>query len=200
MQVLVRNCVLCAFAVLLGGCGTFGRPREPVGTLKGTLQIEWVGADRFVYRPLESDPIRYSVAGRMVEPGPMYTDGGSIPRIFWSQKGLSPWTYGPAYIVHDWLFNEHRCGRDVGDKRWSFAEANDALYDSIAILEKNRTADGGEAPRLIKLAVDRFGKAAWQKGECNKIPPALITRPTFDANRRAAPPSGVIVGTITVRP
>src|SRR6266851_6434044 len=44
-----------------------------------------------------------------IVPGLMYTDGGSIPRVFWSVPGLSPWAFGPAYIVHDWLFVVHRC-------------------------------------------------------------------------------------------
>nr|WP_249779640.1 DUF1353 domain-containing protein [Bradyrhizobium sediminis] len=34
----------------------------------------------------------------------MYTDGGSIPRIAQIFNGLSPWGFGPAYIVHDWIF------------------------------------------------------------------------------------------------
>ena len=41
----------------------------------------------------------------------MYTDGGTIPRIFWSIPGLSPWGLGPAYVIHDYLFLVHRCHR-----------------------------------------------------------------------------------------
>jgi hypothetical protein len=46
-----------------------------------------------------------------IVPETMYTDGGSIPRIFWSIPGLSPWALGPAYVIHDWLFLVHRCHR-----------------------------------------------------------------------------------------
>jgi hypothetical protein len=177
----------------LSGCAA-APPTKPVGTLEGTLQIEWAGADRFIYRPLASDPVVYAVGGRRVVPGPMYTDGGSIPRIFWSQRGLSPWTYGPAYIVHDWLFNEHRCGRDGGT--WSFDQANAALYDSIAILEQDaKVGETGDAPRLIKLAVDRFGRAAWNGKDCNPAPPS---RAGSFAERRGGEPAGVVVGTIRI--
>jgi hypothetical protein len=40
----------------------------------------------------------------------MYTDGGSVPRAFWNIPGLSPWSCGPAYIIHDYIFAVHRCG------------------------------------------------------------------------------------------
>ena len=46
-----------------------------------------------------------------IVPETMYTDGGSIPQIFWSIPGLSPWGFGPAYIIHDWIFLVHRCQR-----------------------------------------------------------------------------------------
>jgi hypothetical protein len=42
----------------------------------------------------------------------MYTDGGSVPRVFWNIPGLSPWSFGPAYVVHDYIFAVHRCGWD----------------------------------------------------------------------------------------
>jgi hypothetical protein len=39
----------------------------------------------------------------------MYTDGGSIPRPLRAFDGFSPWGYGPAYIMHDWIFAAHHC-------------------------------------------------------------------------------------------
>jgi hypothetical protein len=45
----------------------------------------------------------------------MFTDGGSIPRFFWKHSGLSPWGFGPAYVIHDYIFAVHRCGWDDPD-------------------------------------------------------------------------------------
>jgi hypothetical protein len=39
----------------------------------------------------------------------MYTDGGSIPRALRAFDGFSPWGYGPAYIMHEWIFAAHHC-------------------------------------------------------------------------------------------
>jgi hypothetical protein len=100
-------------ATTLAGCIpwiTYGE-----GVLKGHVIIEWTTEDYFVYRP-DPDPLkrfsfRPSFLNTPIVPEVMYTDGGSIPRIFWSIPGLSPWGLGPAYIVHDWLFLVHRCHR-----------------------------------------------------------------------------------------
>src|SRR5262249_41845045 len=48
-----------------------------------------------------------------IVPEDMFTTGGSVPRVFCSIPGLSPWGLGPAYIIHDWLFFVHRCKRII---------------------------------------------------------------------------------------
>ena len=155
----------------------------PKGVLAGKTVLYWDEEDGFIYVPDQADPLRYSRAGMpSVQPGILRTDGGSIPRIFWSVKGLSPWAYGPAYVLHDFLFNEHRCGRlPAPPTGYSFEGANDVLYDAIAILVAQRKADGGALP-LIKAGVDNFGRQAWEKDPCIATPP----RPFSTARRRNA--------------
>jgi hypothetical protein len=102
------RCIL--LFLMLAGCvspfltAQLGRINRPVNTV-------WVGEDKFVYVP---GPPGLNFAfetsnGRIIEPGMMYTDGGSIPRFAQIFKGFSPWGFGPAYIVHDWIFYAQHC-------------------------------------------------------------------------------------------
>lgn len=101
-------------SLFASGCSSpfFGvresRINRPVNTV-------WVGANKFVYVP--GDNATYSFTfetseGHVLAPGLMYTDGGSIPRFAQGLKGFSPWDYGPAYIVHDWVFYARNCAVD----------------------------------------------------------------------------------------
>lgn len=175
----LRSLLLACVPLLsLMGCASLdgGLSDPPRGRLQGTLLLQWDSEDGFIYVPDPSDPLIYASAGKSnIRPGRMYTDGGSIPRVFWSAKGFSPWAYGPAYILHDWLFNEHRCKRlPDGTAGYTLAEANVVLYDAIGILVAQGKADSnGEARRLIKWAVDTFGQSAWD-GPCVAPPPARL--------------------------
>lgn len=98
------------FATTLAGCASWITYGD--GYLKGHVVVEWRREDKFVYRPDPNDLFSFKpsfMKTTAIVPGTMYTDGGSIPRIFWSIPGLSPWGFGPAYIIHDWLFVVHRC-------------------------------------------------------------------------------------------
>jgi hypothetical protein len=94
------------------GCAAWIREDEVgEGTLSGRVLVEWIGEDQFVYRAT-NNPLRFkpSFMNADIVPKDIFTDGGSIPRVFWVIPGLSPWGLGPAYIIHDWLFQIHRCG------------------------------------------------------------------------------------------
>ncbi len=105
-----RALALCIIlAVTLAGCVswiTFGE-----GQLRGHVVVIWNRQDRFIYVPDKNDLLRFkpSFMNYEIVPGPMYTDGGSVPRVLWGIPGLSPWALGPAYIIHDWIFAVHRC-------------------------------------------------------------------------------------------
>jgi hypothetical protein len=99
-------------ATPLAGCGTWINYEDISGNneLKGTVNVEWIGEDKFIYHP-RGEPLSFrpSFMTTPIVPETMFTDGGSVPRVFWGIPGLSPWGLGPAYIIHDWLFFVHRC-------------------------------------------------------------------------------------------
>jgi hypothetical protein len=140
--------------------------------LEGTLLIQWTGEDRFIYVPDPKNPLRFLTRrGREIRPSRMYTDGGSIPRVFWWVKGFSPWGYGPAYVLHDWLYHQHRCHLDSEPNIFSFDEANQVLDDAIGYLMITKKVDANpRARRLIKWGVDQFGQRAWDE-PCDADPP-----------------------------
>lgn len=73
------------------------------------LNLRWAKPDWFEYLPDPSDRFAFVRSnGETISPARMFTDGGSIPRWFWLNKNLSPWVYVPAYLVHDWEFDQHR--------------------------------------------------------------------------------------------
>jgi hypothetical protein len=87
------------------------------GNMSGSVVTVWVGADNFLFvpgRPDQAFAFETATTKRLIEPGLMYTDGGSIPRIAQVFPGFSPWGYGPAYIIHDWIFYGRHCALDRG--------------------------------------------------------------------------------------
>ena len=66
----------------------------------------------------------------LVVPRDMETDGGSIPQIAWSLFNLTPWTYLPAFIIHDWEFEQHH--RKESSK--SFEDVNTTLCEAVYTL------------------------------------------------------------------
>jgi hypothetical protein len=155
-------------------------PSTSEARLKGVLLIQWNDEKRFIYVVDPQNPLRLELRdGRVIQPGRMYTDGGSIPRVFWSVRGFSPWGYAPAYVLHDWLFHQHRCGTDAAPNNYSFEEANQILDDVIGILFKDNKVQPNEAARgLIKWAVDNFAQQAWQEA-CGAAPPSPVASSQF---------------------
>jgi hypothetical protein len=174
---IISRFVLCAALALSVGIPpslAFSQANKTSpASMKGVLLIQWSDETRFIYVSPADNPLRFTTRiGREVKPGRMYTDGGSIPRVFWSVKGFSPWGYGPAYVLHDWLYHQHRCLRDSPPNKFSFEEANEVLDDAIAFLMVTKKVDSNRlARRLIKWAVNNFGQAAWDES-CDAEPPA----------------------------
>ena len=103
--------------LVLPACGVWIHDDIPEGDLLGIVTIEWDKQDSFIYRPdpsplrrLSFQPYAWRGTDKRITPTLMYTDGGSIPRFFWNIPGLSPWGFGPAYVIHDYIFAVHRCG------------------------------------------------------------------------------------------
>lgn len=89
--------------------------------------LVWIAPNRFLfYQAKDEEPFSFtthlrkevvdpSAPGRgtyrwvekKITPGTMITDGASVPRNFWYVRGLSPWDYAQAALIHDWLFEAH---------------------------------------------------------------------------------------------
>ena len=111
---------------------TFGlMPKVIPGVFSGRVHLRWVGANRFEFfqQPGE-EPFRFTRhTGAAIAPGEMITDGGSIPQLFQGIPGFSSWEFGPAFIIHDWEFQQH----DAGATK-SFEQANLTLAEGILTL------------------------------------------------------------------
>jgi hypothetical protein len=130
-----------------------GRINEPVQTV-------WVSSDTFIYvpGPEKRNFVFETANGRIIAPGLMYTDGGSIPRIAQIFKAFSPWGYGPAYIVHDWIFYAQHCDID------RFGENQDVYNDAKRFADVYGYGDYGRIDfhesaqilaEVVKTMIDR---------------------------------------------
>jgi hypothetical protein len=183
-----------ALAAGLSACTTVDFSQLAPATLTGSLFVMWVGEGdssgdgKFVFVPDPADPLTLrraerSLPGAEIQPGLMYTDGGSIPKIAQVFKGLSPWGYAPAYMIHDWMFTAHHCIVDgENDKRFdqvrniSFKDSADILGEAIqGMVKANKVQRNDVAGTAITAAVgNSIAENLWNKqGACaaSKVSP-----------------------------
>lgn len=179
-----------AIAILIAGCSSVDYRKLATGGLSGSLFVMWVGEGNssgdgnFLFVPDPRDPLIFHRAdpaapGSTIQPGLMYTDGGSIPKIAQVFKGLSPWGYAPAYMIHDWVFIAHHCIVDGStEKRFdqvrgvSFDDSAAILGEAIKALTATRqVAPNDVAPSAITAAVGSVvAKNLWdEKGTCKSL-------------------------------
>jgi hypothetical protein len=139
----------------------------------------WVGEDKFVFAPDLNDPLQFRrKSGQIIQPGLMYTDGGSIPKIAQPLGGFSPWGFAPAYMVHDWIFVGRHCIVD-GINTSRFENVKDVTFDESALIlaeiiktliETNKVPKNQFAFGAISNAVDSFvARGLWDKtGACQE--------------------------------
>lgn len=169
---------------------------EP-GKFSGTILVMWVepgpqdeGDGKFVYVPGQKeagdalvfdrgdqkDPAQVHIDP--VEPQWMYTDGGSIPRILQPVKGLNPWGYAPAYMVHDWLFLARNCIRandarpeELKVEKVTFRESYAIMAEMLKTLEMtHRLSKSDLQPRGITWAVSSgISRNRWEGENCPRI-------------------------------
>lgn len=173
-----RLILLLSLTLFVTGCADFVYWKTDIGEFKGKLDVRWVEPDRFVYVPNETDPLRFTTAnGQQITPRLMYTDGGSIPRLFWGVPGYSPWGYAPAYIVHDWLFQAHQC--QYTDVAWvTFDDSARILAEGIKTLMENQVAPKNETVlySIYEAVKTPIAEKLWKAPDrCN--PPALEPTP-----------------------
>jgi hypothetical protein len=150
----------------------------PLGRFEGRFSLEWIAPDLFRYHPDAADPFRYvrmdshGSVREIIQPQTMETDGGSIPRFAQIIPGLSPWEYGPAYLIHDWEFEAYDRSREepgfVFDK--TFEEVNLTLAEAIWTLMKEGY---GDCPKpktckhnvytIYRAVMSPIGREIWER-------------------------------------
>lgn len=181
-----------AWLITLAGCANIFYARTPTGTFEGRLIVQWVQPNQFIYLPDPDKPLRYrSASGQVIQPRGMYTDAGSIPRLFWSNPGLGPWDFAPGYIIHDWLFEQHHC--KVGD--WEHVTFEDsATLLAEAMKTQIESATGSQPQPTIVWAVYEAvrtdaARNIWDSGNCKPPPNEKV----LEAASAARPVTIVVV-------
>jgi hypothetical protein len=163
------------------GAARAGEPREPgrplveaerkyypdltPGRFEGEPRLVWIAPDLFRHEPNPDKPFRFvRHDGEIIQPGEMRTDGGSIPRPLWFVRDLSPWAYAPAFLIHDWLFDLHHCGRT--DK--GFEEVRDIMLEGVRTLMETGVCEASRLKfDLIYAGIDSFvARQVWEKPGC----------------------------------
>ncbi len=163
--------ILSVVAILASGCASQSYHETKNGTFAGALDVRWVKNDHFLFIPNEDNPLTFTRNdGQVIHPGIMYTDGGSIPRFLWGVKGLSPWGYAPAYIVHDWLFVAKHCNYEP-DNTYDFHDSVKVMAESLkAVMESDPSVRDYFAFDSIVAAVGSpIAERLWDKGECKEL-------------------------------
>lgn len=193
---MFKRILALSAALLLAGCVNVDYNSLLPGTFKGTLIVMWVGEGssssgdgKFVFVPDPRDPLTFTRAGdgpgKVIRPGVMYTDGGSIPSIAQVFKGLHPWGYAPAYMIHDWLFTAHHCIKpgqhnsqydSVADVK--FEDSTIILGEAIQGLVHAGTVDKNDvAGDAITWAVGTGTvRKLWKEGACVQVQPKYLAQ------------------------
>lgn len=167
--------VFVVAASCLSGCGGIFYARTSTGAFSGKLDVEWIAPNEFIYRPDKDDPLIYvDSTGRSIRPRTMYTDGGSIPRLFWSSPNLGPWDFAPGYIIHDWLFVQHHC-READWQAIDFERSAVILAEAIKTqMVKSPDAHPTVVWAIYEAVRSPIARRLWEEGECRRPPPETI--------------------------
>jgi hypothetical protein len=105
----MRFLILVFLVLTLQACAPISYRETDEGRFEGALDVRWIKNDYFLFVPSKDDPFRFTRSnGEVIRPGPMYTDGGSIPRFLWGVNGYSPWGTPPLIsftIGFSWLMS-----------------------------------------------------------------------------------------------
>ena len=174
----------------LGGCLEliygWHYDQTKTGELKGTIRIQWLAQDKFLYEPDPADPLVFKRAdGTVIQPQAMYTDGGTIPQALRAIKAYSPWGYAPAFLVHDWLFAMKQCKRP-GHEKLSLEDAATVMAEAMKTLMEKPNFGG--VNKLVHYSMYQGVRSStaqdyWDNGTCEapgaeleRIPQASRTR------------------------
>ncbi|MBY5426997.1 hypothetical protein [Rhizobium leguminosarum] len=115
----------------LGAVSVFDDYRTGQFSNLDRIDLRWCAPDWFEYIPNEDAHFYFTKPNaEQVSPGRLFTDGGSIPKLFTFAKNLSPWGYLPAFLLHDWQFDLHHSGAS-GE---SFESVRDTMMEALKTL------------------------------------------------------------------
>jgi hypothetical protein len=154
---------------LCASCAYLTYNRTDIGKFEGGIDVRWIEPNKFIYMPTQ-DPLKFTTSDKkVIVPRRMYTDGGSIPRLFWGVPGYSPWGYAPAYIIHDWLFEAHHC--DIPEYRdITFDKSASILAEAIKTMMVTNKAPRDETTlwAIYEAVKSPIAKSLWDKTDsCN---------------------------------
>ncbi len=179
----------------LTGCSDLEYTKTKIGELKGRLVIEWINSDTFRFLKHPTDPLRFTrFDGTKIVPGTMITDGGSIPAALRAVKTYSPWGFGPAFVIHDWLFQMKSC-KLPGYEKLTFEQSADIMAEVIKTMMENEKYGKPDKLTLYsmhKAVLSSYAKEMWDKGVCVPVPSrgseqkrAPVTMPEYSGKRAA---------------
>lgn len=190
---MLRPIGYLAALLAVTGCTSLDYNAVPVGRFEGSALVVWVGPGdedtsgdgKFLYVPRSGDELEFfrdasaeaSTGNEVIRPGPFYTNGGSIPRFVQNIRGFNAWAFGPAYIIHDWLFVVRKCAND-GDPdalsqpiaRMEFRETGLIMAETIKTVsaQYDLAPETGQAGSIIApVTLGPISRALWeQTGAC----------------------------------
>lgn len=166
-----RRTSWCGLAIVaaftLTACGTWVRYEDiQLGKLTGHVYVVWHRQDKFIYRRKSDDPLLFqpTFMKTPIDPHDMYTDGGSVPQVLWGIPGLSPWALGPAYIIHDWIFEVHRCPNRKAtseEKAITFEQSAIILAQVGKALVEAGLVDDNKLELIVWAVRTRYARNLW---------------------------------------
>jgi hypothetical protein len=190
----MRKALCLPLFLAASGCANVNYATVEKGEFNGEMAVVWLkgtegpGDGTFIYVPTPNKPLTFTrPSGTEIAPTMIYTDGGSVPPVARAFRGFTPWNYGPAYIVHDWLFRAKQCWADgkrdeaykvVADM--SFEESAEIIAESIkALHESGRVRKDDVSGAAVTAAVTSpISYQYWtETGACKEV---------TDAHRRMA--------------
>jgi len=172
---LGRLKAVCIIFICLAitGCGAKTHySKVQKGVLSGDIVLKWAKPDLFEFVPDKDNPLTFTRNGESIpiQPGVMFTDGGSIPRPMRAFKNYSPWGYAPAFIIHDWLFVMQHCKIDGWDQ-YTLDSSAMIMSEVMKTMMESPEFDFGDEQTLylMYLAVKTpIAKKWWEDGKCKE--------------------------------
>jgi hypothetical protein len=201
MAFALRALLVGYAAFFMSGCSEVNYERTKPGKLQGKLILEWIDQDKFRFISDSSKPLRFVRANsEVIQPGAMFTDGGSIPAPLRAIKSFSPWGYAPAFIIHDWLFVMKQC-QLKGFEKWDHLKAAEVFSEVMKTIMENPKFGGPN--KLVHYSMyegvrTKVAKDYWDNGKCETpggrsrslAPPANSPPVKAEPQKESAPTTG----------